>query len=68
MAVVDHFPRQDGNIEFHVRQLITTDQLDRLQAIERAILGKAMTEAKAEIDAALVGMSSEPSVQLPIAV
>ena len=65
-AVVDSVKHDDGSVELRVRQLITSEQLDRLHATHRAILGKAAKECRQEIDAELHGMALELDIQLPI--
>lgn len=66
-AIVDHFENEDGTVEVRVRQLITGEQIDRLQQIQWAIMNKAIKEANEQIDAELRRMASEADVQLPIA-
>ena len=65
-AIVDHFENEDGTVELRVRQLITKEQIDRLQRVQWAIMGKALKEANEQIDAELRRMASEVDVQLPI--
>lgn len=65
-AVVDCVKHDHGSVELRVRQLITGEQLDRLHAIESAILTKAAKESRQAIDAELREMASELAVQLPI--
>jgi hypothetical protein len=50
-----------------VRQLITAEQLDRLQALWASIYSKALDEADEKINAELKKMALSPDIQLPIA-
>src|SRR5271156_6380554 len=63
MAVVDFFDHDDGTFESRVRQLITSEQLDRLQALWWGIYSKALGEADEKINAELKKMALSHDIQ-----